>query len=89
MMTEPFDDQMEIFPTKIEIERLDPRKVVGDRTIADALYRVRIGEAGPPHLVFIDRHGIYCQDHGPECRAAREVSVRRGEGGPAQPGLGF
>jgi hypothetical protein len=88
-MTEPFDDQIEFFPVPIVIERLDPRKVVGDRTSADALYRVRIGEAGTPHLVFIDRHGTYCQDHGPDCRAAREVSARGGGGGPAQPGLGF
>jgi hypothetical protein len=88
-VTPSSDDQLEFFPARVSIDRLDPRKVVGARSQADALYRVRIGDRSPAHLVFVDRHGVYCQDHGAECRAAREVRQRMDDGGPAQRGLGL
>jgi hypothetical protein len=88
-MTGPPEDQIDLFPTPVSIERLDPQKFVGARTQTDALYRVRIGDPAPAHLVFVDRHGVYCQDHGPDCRAAREVRSRLDDNHSGQRGLGL
>lgn len=63
-----FGEQFELFPARIEVERLDPRRQLGARTRVAGLWRVTIG-GGEPHLVFRDRHGTYCEAHGMDCRA--------------------
>lgn len=63
--------QLELFrPT---ITKLDPRAIVGARTTVRALYRVQYGIDGPVHLVFVDRHGIYCEEHGRTCAAVGDA----------------
>ena len=63
--------QLELFrPT---VTRLDPREIVGKRTAVRALYRVQYGIDGPVHLVFVDRHGIYCEEHGRGCTAVGDA----------------
>lgn len=66
--------QMELFPVVPVVERLDARTLVGPRTGVEHLVRVRWQPEPGPHLVFHDRHGWYCQEHGPTCRA---VAVAR------------
>jgi hypothetical protein len=67
-----FGEQFDLFPPRIRIEKLDPRSLLGVRSRVAALWRVTIG-AGEPHLVFKDRHGLYCEAHGIDCRAVRAV----------------
>ena len=63
--------QLELFrPT---VTALDPREIVGKRTAVRALYRVQYGIDGPVHLVFIDRHGVYCEEHGRGCAAVGDA----------------
>jgi len=40
------------------------------------LVRVRLRPNDAPHLVFHDRHGWYCEAHGPSCHA---VTLARDE----------
>lgn len=65
--------QTELFATPVHVEQLDPRKTLGASTRVEALWRVRIGDGGGTHLVFHDRHGRYCEEHGRTCRAVRLV----------------
>lgn len=65
--------QLELFPERVVVEKLDPRAAAGDRTTVKSLHRVRIGDDVRWHRVFSDRHGTYCDEHGPHCRAVREV----------------
>jgi hypothetical protein len=67
------ETQLEMFATPVHVESLDPKESVGSATRVDALWRVRIGDGGGTHLIFRDRHGTYCEEHGPRCRAVREV----------------
>lgn len=66
--------QMDMFPEQPVVERLDPVAVVGPRTGATAVIRVRLRSVESPHLIFHDRHGWYCDTHGAACEA---VSVAR------------
>ncbi len=66
--------QMDMFPEQPVVERLDPIAVVGPRTGATAVIRVRMRGVESTHLVFHDRHGWYCETHGAACEA---VSVAR------------
>jgi hypothetical protein len=68
--------QIDLFPEKPTVERLDPRANVGPRTGVEALVRVRLRAVESPHLVFHDRHGWYCEAHGPTCPA---VAIARAE----------
>jgi hypothetical protein len=68
--------QIDLFPEKPTVERLDPRANVGPRTGVEALVRVRLRAVESPHLVFHDRHGWYCEAHGPGCPA---VAIARAE----------
>jgi hypothetical protein len=65
--------QIELFAVRTHVEQLDPKRVLGSATRVEALWRVRIGDDAGVHLVFRDRHGTYCQEHGPSCRAVRSV----------------
>jgi hypothetical protein len=67
------ESQIELFAIPIHVERLDPKQAVGSATRVEAIWRVRIGDGGGTHLVFRDRHGIYCEEHGAGCRAVREA----------------
>lgn len=66
-------EQIELFPDPVRVERLDPRTLAGDRTSIRAVYRVTIGHGGAAHLVFHDRHGRYCEEHGRTCKAVAAV----------------
>lgn len=61
--------QLDLFPVRPVVERLDPRRVVGPNTGVEAIVRVRLRPNAPTHLVFHDRHGWYCEAHGAECAA--------------------
>jgi len=61
--------QLDLFPERPHIERLNPRQVVGQRSAVSDIVRVRIRSTEPIHLVFHDRHGWYCETHGPGCVA--------------------
>jgi hypothetical protein len=63
--------QLDLFPVKPVVERLDPRVVIGPRTAVADMVRVRLRPDDAPHLVFHDRHGWYCETHGPGCDAVR------------------
>lgn len=67
-----FGEQFDLFPPKVTIDALDPVKLLGGKTRVSGLWRVSIG-IGDTHVVFRDRHGLYCESHGPSCRAARFV----------------
>jgi hypothetical protein len=61
--------QLDLFPVTPVVDVLDARSVVGPRTGVEHLVRVRLRPNDAPHLVFHDRHGWYCEAHGPGCRA--------------------
>ena len=66
--------QLQIFPDPPpEIEEIDPREAIGPDTRVSALYRVRYPEAKQVHLVYHDRHGWYCSEHGPGCNAVSDA----------------
>jgi hypothetical protein len=67
-----FGEQFDLFPVKPVVEALDPRVVAGGRTRVQGIWRVTIGK-DDPHMVYRDRHGTYCEAHGPGCRAVRVV----------------
>lgn len=70
--------QLDLFPDPVIVEAADPRAVAGPRTRVRQLFRVRLGRSGPVHLVFEDRHGWYCEAHGPACPAVHEAKERAG-----------
>lgn len=61
--------QLDLFPEKPVIERLNPKQVAGQRTAVVEIVRVRIRSTEPAHLIFHDRHGWYCETHGTACVA--------------------
>ena len=65
--------QLELF--RPSITSLDPRAIVGAQTAVRALYRVQYGIDGPVHLVFVDRHGTYCEEHGRHCPAVADAAT--------------
>lgn len=72
------DAQIELFPVPVHVDALDPKQQLGTGTRVQALWRVRIGDGGGTHLVFHDRHGTYCEEHGATCVAIRHVIAGRG-----------
>ena len=58
----------------MKIVELDPVARCGRRTTVIQLFRVDERSEGRTdrHLVFRDRHGLYCE-HGPECAAVKCV----------------
>ena len=63
--------QIDLFPVTPVVEILDPRVVVGERTGVEHLVRVRPRPNDAPHMVFHDRHGWYCEQHGAQCGAVQ------------------
>ena len=59
---------------RVKVVELDPESLCGSRTIVIQLFRVEAweGSESEKHLVFRDRHGLYC-DHGPSCVAVKCV----------------
>ena len=65
----PETTQFDMFPEKPEVMRLNPRSVAGAQTSVVEIVRVRMRSIEPPHLIFHDRHGWYCETHGVHCAA--------------------
>ena len=64
-------------PPSFSVRELVPQTVCGPRTSVQQLFRVeeRIDGSSQTHLVFLDRHGWYCE-HGRTCPAVGEVMKR-------------
>lgn len=67
----PVESQLDLFPVPPVVELLDPRTAIGSHTNVQRLIRVRLRPDAAPHLVFLDRHGWYCEVHGSTCEAVR------------------
>lgn len=63
--------QLDLFPVAPVVDILDPQAVVGVRTGVEHLVRVRPRPNDAPHMVFHDRHGWYCEQHGSQCGAVK------------------
>ena len=63
--------QLDLFPVTPVVEVLDPKAMVGVQTGVEHLVRVRPRPNDTPHLVYHDRHGWYCEQHGPLCGAVK------------------
>jgi hypothetical protein len=74
----PRERQLELFPEPVAVDALDPRRTVGERSRVRAVYRVRFATDATPHRVFDDRHGWYCDEHGPACRAVQAARAAAG-----------
>lgn len=61
-------------PRTVRIRALDPQAKCGARTSVERLFRVdeRVNGSAVTHLVFFDRHGLYCE-HGRSCPAVDDV----------------
>ena len=68
-----FGEQLDMFPRQVLVEALDPRQHIGPRTGVAALFRIRFPDDRVTHMVFRDRYGTYCAEHGRECEAVRLV----------------
>ena len=73
-------DQLDLFPERIIVERIAARATAGEASRVKALFVVRYEREGTPHQVFHDRHGWYCADHGPLCRAVAAARKAPGAG---------
>lgn len=71
--------QTDLFPEQPIVDVLQPRASVGPRTGVLALLRVRLRSTDAPHLVFHDRHGWYCEEHGPSCVAVKAAQDAEAE----------
>jgi hypothetical protein len=72
--------QLELFPTPLHVAELTPAAVGGARTRVAAAYRVQYGDERRSHRVLNDRHGWYCDEHGPRCEAVGDLRTSlRGE----------
>lgn len=57
-------------PDAVDVRPLDVRAVAGAHTRVRGVWQVRYERESTAHRVFHDRHGWYCEAHGPACRAA-------------------
>ena len=76
VVTDPADDQqdqLEFFPIAVAITRLKARAVLGAATRVHGVWKVEYPGERRPHLVYHDRHGWYCEEHGPGCRSVTRV----------------
>lgn len=71
-----FGEQEELFPRTLHVDELDPHQRLGAHTGVQRLFRVRWDDERRGHLVFVDRHGTYCEEHGATCPAVRAVAGR-------------
>ena len=77
----PGDPQFDLWPQRIFVDELDAKAVAGANTRVRALFTVRYERERGVHQVFFDQHGRYCAEHGPGCKAVRDVTARRGGDG--------
>jgi hypothetical protein len=58
----------------VRIRQMDPIEKCGKGTSVTHLFRVeeRLDQARVNHLVFLDRHGWYCE-HGKQCGVVKDV----------------
>ena len=66
-------DQLEFFPIPVTVTRLRARAVLGAATRVQGIWKVEYPGERRPHLVYHDRHGWYCEEHGPGCRSVTRV----------------
>jgi hypothetical protein len=79
------DARAKVAKPVLQIRKLDPMRICGDRTSVVQLFRVdeaavAVGKAAGSrqvHLVFNDRHGWYCE-HGRGCHAVSAVMRHAG-----------
>jgi hypothetical protein len=69
--------QLDLFDRPPVVVALDPRVHVGEHSRVHALYRVDFAIPPSTHLVFDDRHGCYCSQHGRDCAAVDAVTHSR------------
>ena len=67
------EDQLEFFPVEVRVTAIDPRAVLGAATRVRGLWKVEWPGERRPHLVYHDRHGWYCEEHGAACPAVRRA----------------
>lgn len=79
----PSESQFDLWPPRIVVEELDARAIAGAETRVQAMYKVRYEREPGVHQVFFDQHGWYCAEHGPGCKAVREVTARRAGAAPS------
>ena len=78
-------------PPKFDVLELDPQRKCGAGTSVQLLFKVREAWANGAvlnHLVFLDRHGWYCE-HGRNCPAvphAKKLGDRESRHGPTHNG---
>ena len=77
--------QLELFPDPPRVEPLDPRRIGGRGTRVLGVWLVRYRGEGAAHRVFHDRHGWYCETHGPRCPAVAEAHAAAGPLGRSGP----
>lgn len=75
--TAPRASQIDLWPQRVFVDELDARAVAGAQTRVTAMYKVRYEREPGVHQVFLDHHGSYCAEHGPGCKAVREVTAHR------------
>ncbi|HEX6316602.1 MAG TPA: hypothetical protein VFZ73_17140 [Gemmatimonadaceae bacterium] len=61
--------QFDLFPERVIIEPVEARAAAGERSRVKSVFIVQFERTPGRHQVFHDRHGWYCAEHGPECRA--------------------
>ena len=64
---------------RVEVRELNPQRKCGSGTTVERMYRVieRVDGLVANHLVFLDRHGWYCE-HGRSCTAVAAARARIG-----------
>ncbi len=75
----PGEAQMDLWPQRVFVEKLDVKAVAGPNTRVAELFTVRYERERGVHQVFFDQHGWYCAEHGPGCKAVREVTAQGGQ----------
>ena len=71
------ESQFDLWPQRVFVDALDARAIAGANTRVVAMYKVRYEREPGVHQVFLDHHGWYCAEHGPDCKAVREVTAKR------------
>ena len=70
-------NQLDLFPERVIVERVDARAAAGERSKVKAIFVVQFERRPGKHQVFYDRHGWYCADHGPACPAVHAAKAAR------------
>ena len=68
-------NQLDLFPERVVVERVNARAAAGDQSSVKAIFVVRFERQPGRHQVFHDRHGWYCAEHGTGCPAVRAAQA--------------